>query len=185
MFYLDPCPPFVSCFASSGAHKRRSYVLEEPPDEEEDMPEIGDVKTSLAEPTAGWYKLNGQTVTDPGPVAAATSLFGSATLPDYTDRYLTQGVPGTTFGSNSVALSQDNLPVVDLPLDVHGYTDVRIGIVPAENAGAGAIYGGSNVNDTYVYLNQCHTSLNSSGTQTDLSIVPATVAVNFLVWLGS
>ena len=187
MFYLDPCPPFVSCFASSGAHKRRSYVLEDPPDEEEDqewidMPELGDIKLSVAEPTVGWYKLNGQTL-DPAntvAIANATTIFGGAVLPDWSGKYPTQGVPGTTFGTNAVTLTQGNLPDVDLPLQTTLTNSTQLLQVGYNNnvewGGGANHFSGQSYDNWYV-------SLNPSGTQTDVDIVPETVAMNFLVWL--
>jgi hypothetical protein len=82
-----------------------------------DMPEIGDIKTSIKTTNhSGWYLLNGQTIdagTHPIASASATSLFGSSTLQDYNYALLgmdTSKQIGTNAGTGSFTLDIANLP---------------------------------------------------------------------------
>lgn len=81
-------------------------------------PNIGDVKTGFqSSDHNGWIKLNGRlksTLTTSQQSAANTLGFG-ANIPDATNTYLSQngGTIGSVSGSNTVVLTQANLPNVN------------------------------------------------------------------------
>lgn len=183
--FLQPAPIF-HIRNSKKARKTLPYYLTE----YLDMPTVGDVKLSLStDQTKGWFILNGQTIVgDSVAMGNAVTLFGSTTLPDYTDHYATQNnTVGLTFGSNNpILLNQHHLPNVNLPTHWTGVgptTNPKI-FVRTEPAGGYnvSIQGGNNWNsyDT----SQMVVRLNP-GVQQEIDKTPLSFGCSFMVYLGS
>lgn len=188
--YFEPCPPFF--FSSSNHHNKQKYLSSLPYflTEYLDMPTVGDVKLSLStNQTNGWYILNGQTIVgDTVAMESAVSLFGSTTLPNYTDHYPSQNdTIGLTFGSNApILLNQEHLPNVNLPTYWTGVgptVNPKI-FVRTEPAGGYnvSIQSGNNWNS--YNTNQMVVRLNPN-VQQEIDKTPLTFGCSFMVYLGS
>lgn len=199
MYYLQPCPPF-SINYKKGHKRRSSVIIVEPPDpplyiHPYDMPEIGDIKVSLSSvENHGWFILNGQTIIgDIIAEASATTLFGSTTIPDYTDKYLKQSSNlQQVTGSNNVTLTKDQLPKESLQLRSLNNTALLTIAIPNPGNDTQVIRSSYS---TYVQqggYNHCNfqikdlsVKLNEAATQSSININPVSVGVNYMVYLGT
>lgn len=195
--FLQPAP--ILYIHASKNRKRKTPSPPEPPLFEHiyDMPEVGDVKVTLSSTQInGWFILNGQTITgDATAEAAATTLFGSTTLPDYTGKFLRQSANlQEEIGSNSILIQQGNLPVIDLPLTADPFDSIPIESLWAQSyttnntlfvhfntttPGTTATWRNRNA-----LLSRFKTHLNT-GTQIPLEINPESIGVNYMVYLGT
>ncbi len=150
----------------------------------------------------GWYLLDGRSISSlpANAQTAANNLGFSGNLPDATNRVLknTNGSEslGSTTGSNSVTLSQANLPNFDMSGTTstdgnhnHDYQDRHIGFTES------AFNGSSNqvASTTLVANNEVtstsgnhnHTvSVNSGGSNRAINTTPASLVTNTFIFLG-
>lgn len=160
----------------------------------------GTIKESLrTSDHNGWYKLDGRAITAL-PAAAqanATAIGLSGTLVNASDRLIKQGTPFTTAGSNTVTLTQANLPSYSMTgttstAGAHTHAKSYSGhIMTYSGTGnatilqtGGPIAGTTNV-DTTTDGAHTHTgSVNSGGTATPVSIVPSSIAYTYFIYLS-
>jgi hypothetical protein len=187
--YYEPCPAFL--LVAYSHKKQKTTPLSE--SHVYDMPEVGDIKVTVAtgNGSQGWFTLNGQTVTgDVIAEASATTLFGSTTLPDYADSYLRQSsanlaqVEGT---NDPIVIGQTNLPDVSytghvLRMRDHGaeYAD---GVFNSYQSGGNS--SGSGGTASQIWAVDFNLKLNGGVTQVPIDINPKHVNVNYQVWLGT
>lgn len=181
--------------------KRRTHNIDQ---DLYDMPEFGDVKTSLLTVDhSGWYKLDGRSVTalPSGPRNRAISLGYPTVLPDSTGCFLKGGAPGLVTGSSTVTLTRDQLPNVTLSGSTstngsHTHT------LRYPDGGSGTTTPGTQSNDTTGSIpypgdasiwampagDHSHTftteSLNGGVPQVEIDISPKSYSVNYFLWLG-
>ena len=166
-----------------------------------DMPEIGDVKTSLQTADhSGWYLLDGRAVSGLTSAAqsSAASLGYGSNLPNVSDSYLRSGGGsiGQVTGVNTKTISQSNLPNITLS----GTTDtagshvhtLRTGdggggnLVPEtrnDDLNGATILGNNFIAPAGDHIHNVSVPLGGAGTPID--VAPRAYVVNYFVWLGS
>lgn len=162
-----------------------------------DMPESGDVKTSLREADhSNWYLLDGRSVSSlpTGAQVAAIALGYTANIPDSTDCCL-RGSPsfiGEVTGTSNITLNRNQLP--DEPIT--GTTSVDPGHATYVSYQTRTVsawdHGNTNVDvveslTTAASGSHTHTfsgsSLNGGVTQQSIDLTPKSFNVNLFIWL--
>lgn len=171
-----------------------------------DMPEVGDVKSSIvAADHLGWYVLDGRAVSSLPQIAQdnATALGFGANLPDATDAVLGRQSgqsPGAVTGTNDFTLARNNLPEESITSDSWstGRPPNEGFVVSTANqtAPAGATYlltGAMDGVTTYGFAVAGHINLNAysavsplndTGSQLPLDLRQKTFNVNSFVYLN-
>ncbi|MDZ4148303.1 MAG: hypothetical protein U1C58_08475 [Flavobacteriaceae bacterium] len=164
---------------------------------------FGDVKSGIQ--TAdhnGWVLLDGRLLTSltPAQQTRATSLGLTGNLPDARDKYLSYSpTEGSTFGSNSVALSKANLPtdaftgVTDYVFDNSPTINPgQFGLMRLTIAGENRTTGSTDVPGASVEADLITTpidhrhnfSFQLNNSQSAIDVRPATLNVRMFIYLG-
>jgi hypothetical protein len=167
--------------------------------EQYDMPESGDVKTSLRDADhSNWYLLDGRLInTLPASAqAVATSLGYAVTLPDASECCVRGSATylGEITGTNSVTLSRNQLPDVTLSGTTGIAGEHRHTVMTVDNGGVwdGYIAQGASPTlnagrDTEPAGSHSHTltteSINGGVTQQAIDLTPKSFNVNLFIWL--
>ena len=165
-----------------------------------DMPEIGDVKTSIkAADHSSWYLLDGRaTSTLPAAVQPVAASLGYGTnLPDLTGCFLMGGTGsvGNVAGDNNRLLTQDHLPNVTLngttsAEGAHGH-NIQLDSVGSFTAGtyvggfsatSGSIQEGSAIGISGDHTHTVGVDLNPT-VQTPVDIRPKHYVVKYFIWM--
>jgi microcystin-dependent protein len=159
---------------------------------------IGDIRPMIqGTDFNGWVLLDGRAISalTPGQQIAAISLGFTSNIPNATDLYLSQngGSLGSVVGSNSVVLTQANLPNVNFSGTTstdgaHSHNYLRKRLLNSQANGSGSTTVRST---TYTHTqvsftgNHSHIVLiPSGGSATPLNIAPKTLIVNMFIYLG-
>lgn len=160
----------------------------------------GTIKESLrTDDHNGWYKLDGRAI-NTLPVIAQTnaaSIGLAGNLVDASSRLMRQGTPFTTSGSNTITLTQANLPSYNMTgttntagAHTHGktYSGHVMTYVAAGNATilqtAGPIAGTSNVPTTTDGAHTHTASVSAGGSATPLNVMPLSISYTYFIYLG-
>jgi hypothetical protein len=144
----------------------------------------------------GWIKLDGRSVSSltASQQAVALALGFTSTIPDATDAYLAQnGNPlGAVTGSNSVVLTQANLPNVNFTGvtstdGAHSHTYLRRATSTGVNSTpqiqvADAPFGTSNTGSSGAHVHSL--TVSSGGQNAPIDIAPKSLVVGMFIYLG-
>jgi hypothetical protein len=167
--------------------------------EQYDMPESGDVKTSLRDADhSNWYLLNGRAIsTLPLAAQAAAAALGYTTdLPDSTECCI-RSAPvylGEVTGTNSITLNRNQLPNISLSGTTNTTGQHTHVIHTVDNAGVWDNYVAQGYNpdlnagrETSAAGDHSHTvtteSLNGDVVQQVIDLTPKSFNVNLFIWL--
>lgn len=172
--------------------------------------QYGDIRfSSLGTDHNGWYIMDGRSLASL-PVNAQTRALAlgiSGTLPNATDKYIKQGIPGSITGSQEVTLSQQNMPNFTLNgttvSSSHNHTLISPGNTmiqgtdmsqtPTGAANVWQLAGGAQVgsiSSNQVYTtsaagNHSHTiTIPTGGTGAPIALNPGFIQLNYFIYLG-
>jgi hypothetical protein len=159
---------------------------------------VGEIRTMIqAADFDGWIVLDGRAVSTltPSQQVVALTLGFTSTIPDASNTYLTQNGNGlgSVVGSNSVVLTQANLPNINFNGNTNSagtHTHTTSQMVSTNNANTN---GSTFVTDNNVYVadntslagEHTHTAtVSSGGSNSPINKTPQTISVKMFIYLG-